>query len=192
MVIIAITLTLVVFLPAHDLRLLALVFAAPALFWASRELLRRRAGLRLESDSLVLRHPASLRPLRVPYRQVGGVLAWPRADTLGIVYYLPRPPFEGEEDPRPPRIRTTITAPVEKAGAALAGLRDRSEAAHGPNADRNMPLLAEAEVGKRLRGRRFRRRMLAVVAFLAMPLLTILASRLLFILINAVRYVLPK
>lgn len=187
----ALTLTLAVILPAHDLRLLALVFAIPAIFWISRGLLRRRAFLHLKAEALTLRHPTSLGTQHLPYHHIGGVLAWPNPDTLGIVYYLPRQPFEGEEDPRPPRLCTTITAPLAGINKLLPDLESRVRTAHDSAANTSMPLLPEADVRRRLRGRRFRRRMLAVIIFLATPLLTILASRVLFTLINAIRYVRP-
>lgn len=181
---------LALLLPEAGLRLLALLFAVPPLVWGSYELLCRRAGLALEAEALVLRKPAALRPLCIPYAHVAGLTPWTRAPRLGLAYYVPRPPLEGEDDPRPPRLRFVATVPLADLPAALADLRRRVEQARP--ADPRMPPLPEAALRRGLRARRFRRASLLVALFLSTPLLVVVAVRVAFALRNALYFFLLK
>ncbi|GEM_PF-2932324 len=185
LLILAVTLPLTVLLPAADLRLLAALFALPSLVWLAYECRRRRTGLLLTIDTLIIRHPLGLRPEQIPYTQIGGVIHWTRGPRLGIVYYIPRPPFEGETDPRPPRLRATATAPLTDLPTALADIRQRITQAQLPEAP--FPRLTETDVEKRLRSRRLRRVGLSIAAFLATPLIVIIAAHIVFALLRALR-----
>lgn len=189
--VLVVALLLAVLLPEASLRLLALFFALSPLVWGSYELARRRTGLTLEADALVLRRPVSVRPLRIPYAHVGGAMPWPRPPRLALVYYAPRPPFEDDEDPRPPRLRVTITEPLADLPAALDDLRGRIEQARTQEGSESLlrPLTNE-ELTARLRAHRFRRLSLRLVLLLATPLMMILVVRIVFTLLGALHFLL--
>lgn len=182
---------LALLLPDTGLRLLAGLFALPPLVWGSYELARRRSGLMLEGDVLVLRQPLRLRPRRISYAQIVGLAAWPKpaSASLGLAYAEPRPPFEGEPDPRPPRVHVIATLPLADFPAALADLRGRVEQRW--SSDPIVPWLADDDLRRRLQARRFRRTALGTAAFLATPLLVIVAVRLSVTLLRALSALLP-
>lgn len=189
--ILAVALLLAALLPEAGLRLLALFIALSPLAWGSYELARRRTGLTLEADALVLRRPVSLRPLRIPYAHVGGAMPWPRPPRLALVYYVPRPPFEDDEDPRPPRLRVTITEPLADLPAALDDLRGRiAQARAQETSDPRLHPLTYEELTTRLRAHRFRRLSLRLGLLLATPLLMILVVRIAFTLLSALHFLL--
>ncbi len=179
----AIALAVGLIIPAADLRLLAFIFALPALFWLFREWRRQRTGLTLTADALELQHPFGLRPQKIPYMLIGGIIPQ-KTDRLGIAYYVPRPDFEGEPDPRPPRLRLTLTAPLTHLDDLIADLAHRLDNSRDTATTRTLPV---DEVKRRFYMRRFRHRAFGIALFLATPLLTILAARLIFTLINSWR-----
>lgn len=179
-------------LPDAGLRLLVGVFALPPLVWGSYELARRRSGLLLEADALLLRQPLRLRSRRIPYAHIVGLAAWPKpaSASLGVAYAEPRPPFEGEPDPRPPRVHVIATLPLVNFPAALADLRGRVEG-HRPSAP-TVSWLSDDDLRRRLRARRFRRAALGTAAFLATPLLVIVTVRLSTWLLRVLAVLLPQ
>ncbi len=183
---------LALLLPDVGLRLLAGLFALPPLIWGSYELARRRSGLLLEDDALTLRQPLGLRSRRVPYVQIVGLAAWPQAASmsLGVAYAEPRPPFEGEPDPRPPRVHVIATLPLANFPAALADLRGRIERYR--SSDPIVPWLSDDDLRHRLRARRFRRAALGTAAFLSTPLLVIVTVRLSVLLLRVLAALLPR
>ena len=182
--ILAVALSFTLVLPAADLRLLAFLFALPSLVWLGLEWRRRATRLILEAETLHLGRPFRPGSLELPYGQVGGIQPW-EANRIGIVFHVPRPAFEGEVDPRPPRMRVAVSAPLADRAAALADLSARL--ADAPRADPRYPALPAEQVQAYLRRRRWRRGGLAVALILASPLLAIVLFRLGYELVRALR-----
>jgi hypothetical protein len=180
--ILIIALLLTLLLPAADLRLLAFLFALPPLLWLALEGRRRATEMTLEVDALHLGRPFYWRALIIPYDRIAGFQPWDR-NRLGFVYYVPRPDFEGEADPRPPRLRATVSPPLADRTAALSDLAARLEAA--PHTDPRFSALPGEQIQAHLRRRRLRRSGLTVALILASPLLVIAIFRLGFELARA-------
>lgn len=158
------------------LRLLALLFVVPPLLWASYEIARRRAGITLTPDALLLRRPASLRPLRIAYEHIAGATAWPRPAQLGLVWYRPYPAEENGDGERPARLRSTFSEPLADCPALLKALAARLGATENDSAP--LPPLEAPALEARLRMYRFRRTSRNVLILLASPLLIFLLVRL--------------
>jgi hypothetical protein len=182
--ILAIALLLTLLLPAADLRLLAFLFVLPPLVWLGLEWRRQATCLVLDTDSLHLGRPLRPRPLTIAYGRVSGLAPW-GPDRIGLVYAVPRPPFEGEPDPRPPRLRVAISAPLADRAAALADLTAR--VADVPRADPCSPALPDDHILAHLRRHRWRQRGLIAALILASPLVTIAIFRLGFELARSLR-----
>lgn len=176
-VMLAVAVGLAVLLPDADLRLLALTFAAPPLLWLLLQWRRRMGQLTLADEVLIIRHPFSLRKQRIRYEQVAGVITWTQMPRLGLAYWVKRPPFEGLDDPRPPRLLTTATAPLADLPAALTALQGQIR--QHPSADPALERLDDTIIRQRLRARRLRRAIMGGLIFLATPLLVIVGARLL-------------
>lgn len=185
-ILVGIVLGLVLILPEADLKLLAASCGIAPAFWLIRETRRRQTGLTLVSDEIILRAPFGWRPLRIPYTHVGGVQPRDRRTRLGFVYYVPRPAFEGAADPRPPRVRAALTAPLADLPAALADL-DARLAVHPPDGA-DCPRLSADQTHAYLQRRRLRRAALVAGLTLAFPVILIGLLRLGFDVYRALAY----
>lgn len=185
-ILVGIVLSLVVILPGADLKLLAVVCGVAPAFWLIRETRRRQTGLTLASDEMILRAPFGRRPLRIPYAHVGGIQPRDRRTRLGVVYYVPRPAFEGAADPRPPRVQAALTAPLADLPTALADLNARL-AVHPPDGTA-CPRLSADQTNAYLQRRRLRRTALIAGLTLALPAILIGLLRLGFDVYRALAY----
>lgn len=186
LILLGIALGLALVLPGADLKLLAAAFGIAPAFWLIRETRRRQTGLTLASDELILRHPFGWRPLRIPYAHLAGIQSLDHRARLGLVYYMPRPVFDGAADPRPPRIRTALTTPLADLAATLAAL-DARLAAHPPDGAL-YPRLSPDQTRAHLQRRRLRRAALTAGLALALPLILIGLLRLAFEIYRVLTY----
>jgi hypothetical protein len=159
------------------------VIALPPALWLLRQLRLRQTGIWLDDTQITICHPWSLRTQHIPRERIQGMMRWTAQGRLGLVYHIPRPQFEGADDPRPPITRVTSTAPLADPTATLTTIQDWLP---------GEPVLAETDVKARLQRRRFRRLALAIAVFLATPLLTMLGVQIVFALYGALYTALPN
>ena len=163
-------------IPDTGWRVLAAIFTLPWGWWGCYQWRLSRSGLILDGGLLTVRRPLWPRPLRIPLAQIGGVMTWPKK-RLGLIYYTPRPMFEGAEDPRPPRKHSLITLPLTDGDALLHALQ---QAVASREADPLFPAWDNETLAQQLRRYQRNRTGLRVGLVMITPLLVILGVRLAF------------
>jgi chromate transport protein ChrA len=113
----------VILVPGPARPVTAMLYSGP-LAWMAVQALRRGRGVRFGPAQLSVQMMVSRRTVLIPFDQIQ---AWEvtARDELAIAFLAERPAEDGEE-PRPPRLRVTVSAPLaDPIGLSLA-LRARA------------------------------------------------------------------
>ncbi len=150
--------------PNANWRLLILVWISGPLAWSAMQWLRRGCGVMLHDDVLSLQSGITHRIVIVPLPAIQAYRLT-ADDRLALAYLQPRR-AEPDEEPRPPRLRLYVSAPLADPGGLVAALPTVNS-------------LTPAQLASILGWRRVRRALWVIFGVLiGVPTLIILGARL--------------
>lgn len=171
-------------IPNSLLRIVVLALAAGPGAWAILQRLRRRVGVYLTEDRLVIENALNGRASNIPYTMIRGYLLTP-ADGLVVAYVEPlkpepvKRPIQGvaltaarPESHRRPKQRLVVAPPIDDADNLIRAL-DQQLQRTPPTA----PSVSEQELRQWMRRKQIRDWIVLIIGVLATPLYVIIIGR---------------
>lgn len=167
LILIVVEAVIAVIIPIPAWRVFLLLWISGPALWVLLQMARRNIGVTVYPDRIAIQFSLTRQVTDVPFERVLGAWVTPN-QRLTLAFQQPRPMAPGDPDPRPPRLRLRVTAPLIDPGAIVAVFPAN-------------PSLASEQVGQMFRRRRRRRTLsLMLIIIVGIPVLILLIFRFAF------------